>query len=399
LHIAVADTGIGIARAQQRGIFGPFTQADGSTTRKYGGTGLGLAICGQLVELMGGRIWVESEPNAGATFHFTVRCAAEATTDRATTPVPVDGLGEVRVLVVDDNATNRQILVKTLRNWKARARAVDSGPAALAAVREARSDGVPFALVILDAHMPGMDGVAVAERLMTESDVGRPAIVMLTSAGQGIEAATARRLGIARSLTKPVGGAALLQALAETLGLAEVEAPATRTASPRSRRAMLPLHILLAEDNRVNRMVATRLLQREGHTVVAVEDGAEALRALAREPFDVVLMDVQMPNADGIETTAAIRAQERATGSHVPIVALTAHALKGDQERFLAAGMDAYVAKPLKPAELFAIIDRLVEGPHPTGSGVAALAGTHESAAMQMAPDPGCATTERAGRD
>jgi CheY-like chemotaxis protein len=223
---------------------------------------------------------------------------------------------------------------------------------------------------------------------------------MLTSAGQGIEAATARRLGIARSLTKPVGGAALLQALAESLGLAEVEAPATGTASPRTRRAMLPLHILLAEDNRVNRMVATRLLQREGHTVVAVEDGAEALRALAREPFDVVLMDVQMPNADGLETTAAIRAQERATGSHVPIVALTAHALKGDQERFLAAGMDAYVAKPLKPAELFAIIDRLVDGVrHPTGSGVAAPAGTHESAAMQMAPDPGCATTERIGRE
>jgi CheY-like chemotaxis protein len=306
------------------------------------------------------------------------------------------GLGGVRVLVVDDNATNRQILVKALSDWNAQARSVDSGPAALAAIRDARSGGAPFALVILDAHMPGMEGIAVAERLATETGVDRPAIVMLTCAGEGIEATTARRLGIARSLTKPVGGAALLQALLETLGLAEVRAPAGRPVSRRPRRATPPLHILLAEDNRVNRMVATRLLQREGHTVVAVEDGAEALRAFEREPFDVVLMDVQMPNADGLETTAAIRAQEKTTGAHVPIVALTAHALKGDQERFLAAGMDAYVAKPLKPEELFGIIDRLVEGvPSGAGPSVAALAGTRDAAALKVVPDTGCAASER----
>jgi len=360
LQIAVSDTGIGIPLDQQRGIFSVFTQADGSTTRRYGGTGLGLAICAQLVELMGGRIWVESAPGAGATFHFTARLAQDAAGASAVSASAVRDIDGLRVLVVDDNATNRRILLETLRGWHVRGRAVDSGAAALAAARAAHDDGVPFALVILDGHMPGMDGIAVAERLAGDAERGRPPIVMLTSAGQGIDPASARRLGIVRSLTKPVPPADLLAALREAVGLEAPEGSLPSGPPVRRRRpAVRPLRILLAEDNRVNRMVATRLLEREGHGVVAVEDGRLAIEAFEREAFDVILMDVQMPRVDGLEATGEIRRREAQGTEHVPIVALTAHALKGDQERFLGAGMDAYVAKPLKPDELFAIIATL----------------------------------------
>jgi signal transduction histidine kinase/CheY-like chemotaxis protein len=360
LRVAVSDTGIGIPPDQQCGIFSAFTQADGSTTRRYGGTGLGLAICAQLVELMGGRIWVSSEPGTGATFHFTVRLAQDAAGVATTAALPVGGIEGVRVLVVDDNATNRRILLEMLRGWHVRGRAVDSGAAALAAVRAARDDGVPFALMILDGHMPGMDGMAVAERLAGDEARGRTPVVMLTSAGQGIEAATARRLGIVRSLTKPVPPADLLAALREAIGLGTPDGAAPTGPPARRRRPVLPpLRILLAEDNRVNRMVARRLLEREGHAVVAVQDGREAVDAFERERFDVILMDVQMPRVDGLEATGEIRRIETRGAGHVPIVALTAHALKGDEERCLGAGMDAYVAKPLKPEELFAIIGRL----------------------------------------
>jgi signal transduction histidine kinase/CheY-like chemotaxis protein len=361
LHFAVRDTGVGIPAEKQGRIFEAFAQADTSTTRKYGGTGLGLTISAQLVGLMGGRLWVESEPGAGSTFHFTARFGlpgGPAARPATAGPVRLRGLP---VLVVDDNATNRRILQEVLAGWGMRPLAVGGGREALAALEEAAAAGEPFPLALLDSHMPELDGFGLAARVRQDPRLAGCTLVMLTSAGLPEDVARCRELGVGAYLMKPVKQsdllATVLTALSSSLrdagGAEAPPAPAADAAPAR------PLTVLLAEDNLVNQKLAVRLLEKQGHAVVVAGSGAEALAALRRQAFDLVLMDVQMPEMDGLEATARLRRREEGTGRHVPVVAMTAHAMKGDRERCLEAGMDAYVAKPIQAHELFAVMSRL----------------------------------------
>ncbi len=358
LHVAVTDTGIGIPAEKQTLIFDAFSQADGSITRKYGGTGLGLTISSSLVTMMGGRMWVDSTPGKGSTFHFTVH--VNLLPDQAAeTEAPLAGLKDMRVLVVDDNATNRRIFEKMLETWKMRTTLVENGPEALRAVRDAEEHGAPFSLVLLDANMPGMDGFAVARELIGAA-AGRPlTIMMLTSSGEAQDSERCRLLGIASFLVKPVRQAALCQAILECLGrtAATKEAP-VHIEPPKQ----VSLRILLAEDNVVNQRVAIGVLERAGHHVTLAENGRIALEHFDRSAFDLVLMDMQMPEMGGAETIVNIRNRERDRGGHIPIVSLTAHALKGDRERCLEAGADGYVSKPIVPAVLFEEIEAAVAG-------------------------------------
>lgn len=360
LHFQVRDTGIGVPPEKQAAIFDPFTQADSSTTRRYGGTGLGLTICTRLVQLMGGRIWLDSEVGRGSTFHFTARFKEGIGPAATLAPPEADQLRGLRVLIVDDNATNRLILEETLATWSMQPVATEGGPAALEVLDAALHAGSPFDLVLLDAQMPGMDGFAVAEQIRARPGSVGVAILMLTSGGQPGDADRCKELGFAAYLTKPVKQADLWRAIVRGLDAGPAEpphhAPASRTAPDR------PLRILLAEDNPMNQKLAIRLLEKQGHSVVVAGTGLEAIDTLFRTgtpPFDVVLMDVQMPEMDGLEASTLIRERERGTNRHVPIVAMTAHALKGDQERCLAAGMDGYVSKPIKPDALFATLAEL----------------------------------------
>jgi len=362
LHFTVSDTGIGIPREKQTAIFSAFVQADGSMTRRYGGTGLGLAIASQLVDLMGGRIWVESEVDRGSTFHFTT-CLALGEEGKADGPDLAPAMvRDVRVLVVDDSSTSREILAELLGAWGMRPLATPDGPTALAALRRAQADGAPFALAV---QMPGMDGPALVERIRQEPPFARTGVILLAS---GRRPEGGRTLGDVGYLMKPIVKSHLLETIQALLGGRAVE---KRRARPVHRKTGPALHVLLAEDNTVNRRVVCRLLEKRGHTVVAVEDGRQAVAALEAERFEVVLMDVQMPEMDGFQATRAVRAGERLTGTHVPIIALTAHAMTGDRERCLAAGMDAYVAKPVEAVKLFATIEQLA--PDPSNDSVDAL--------------------------
>ncbi|HXG18176.1 MAG TPA: PAS domain S-box protein [Methylomirabilota bacterium] len=357
LHVQVSDTGVGIPPDKQRLIFAAFAQADASTTRQYGGTGLGLTIARRLVELMGGRLEVESTVGVGSTFHFTARVGrGRPTAGRA--PLEPDRLHGVRVLVVDDNATNRRILHEQLRAWGLQPTLAGSGPDALGLLQEAAAQGQPFPLILTDVHMPEMDGFTFVERLRQQSHGSSVTLLMLTSAEQNADLARCRRLGVAGCLLKPLKPAELQRALLQALGhtRATQPQPAPLPPAPLPQR---PLRILLAEDNTVNQKLAVRLLQKWGHTVSVADNGHEALRRVEDEAFDVVLMDVQMPQLDGLAATAAIRAREQRTGTYLPIIAMTAHAMKGDRERCLAAGMDDYVSKPLKTGELQAALARV----------------------------------------
>jgi two-component system, sensor histidine kinase and response regulator len=358
LHFYVRDTGIGIPKEKQKLIFESFTQVDGSMTRKYGGTGLGLTISARLTEMMGGRIWVESEPGSGSTFHFTVgfRLPTEAH-EKAESTLQVEWEG-MPVLAVDDNLTNRRILQEMLANLGMKPVLAESADVALVALREAHKEKRQLGLVLIDAHMPGMDGFSLAERIISLPEFRSVPIIMLTSAGQAGDARRCRELGIAAYLSKPISQAELLEAIAGALSSSQKKPSERALVTKHSlRENRLSLRILLAEDNIVNQTLASRLLEKRGHDVTVAGNGKQALAVFEKQAFDAILMDVQMPEMDGFETTAAIRESEKSTGRHIPIIAMTAHAMKGDQERCLASGMDGYLSKPIRGKDLFDIIE------------------------------------------
>ena len=359
LHFSVRDTGIGIPPEQQRHIFDPFTQVDHSTTRKYGGTGLGLTISAQLASMMGGRIWVESEPGQGSMFHVTARFGLTGGGAPPPPPAQPAHLHGLPVLIVDDNATNRRILHEVLTNWRMRPRAVEGGAAALAVLSEAAAAGEPYPLILLDGHMPEMDGFTLAGRIQADPALSGATVLMLTSAGQPEDVERCRQLGVRAYLTKPVRQSELLETILSTLGGSPLHARLSSAADAPPAPGRRPLRILVAEDNAVNQKLAQHLLNKHGHTVVLANTGREAVEALEKQIFDLVLMDVQMPEMDGFEATAEIRRREAGTGRRLPIIAMTAHAMKGDRERCLAAGMDGYVSKPIQTRDLYAAIAAL----------------------------------------
>jgi PAS domain S-box-containing protein len=366
LHFTVRDTGIGIPPDKKRRIFEAFTQVDSSTTRQYGGTGLGLTISRKLVEMMKGRIWVESEVSRGSTFHFTAQVGVQqCPTARPAETLPVD-LEALRVLVVDDNATNRLILTEMLTNWHVKPTAVGSAREALDEMKRAAASGAPFTLVLLDAMMPEIDGFDLAEQIKQHPELARAALLMLSSSDQLKDIARCKEAGITTFLTKPVKQSELCDAIVTALRMSAATNSYPEPAPPHLERGAAParcLDVLLAEDNATNQMLARILLEKDGHTVVVAGDGKEALAALERQAFDLVLMDVQMPEMDGFKTTAHIREREKQTGRHVPIIAMTAHAMKGDRERCLEAGMDGYVSKPIRARELAEAIASVVSLP------------------------------------
>jgi two-component system sensor histidine kinase/response regulator len=369
LRFDIADTGIGIAPDKREFIFDAFTQADSSTTRRYGGTGLGLAISQKLVELMGGRIWLTSELGKGSSFHFTARFGRVLESVGQTPAPEPESLRGQRVLVVDDNATNRFILEEVLNSWGMKPTTVEGGHSALALLERSTADGKPFPLIILDSQMPEMDGFTLTSRIRETIESQDNKIIMLTSSGQGSDVARARELGIAAYLTKPVKQSDLFNAIQSVASLPTMgaEVALTSSATEPLRRGPARLRILLAEDNAVNQALALRLLGMEGHDVTVANNGREAIRVLEQNRFDLILMDVQMPEMGGFEATKIIREREQAAGGHIPIIAMTAHALKGDRERCLEAGMDSYVSKPIHPDGLFQAIDAVL-GVTPTDS-------------------------------
>ncbi len=357
LHFSVRDTGIGIPLDKQVSIFQAFTQADGSTTRRYGGTGLGLSISAQLVAMMKGRIWIESSPGKGSCFHFVIPCRLASPNQvrhsaSLLTPSTLHKLRDLPVLIVDDNATNRRNLIELTRLWHMSAAAVEGGAEALIALRNAREQKKPFRLVLLDAMMPEMDGFALAEHIKNDPALSHPTVIMLSSATQTGDAIKCRDLGLAGYLAKPVQQTELLKAIIVALKLSSPDANSAIAAVSPPSASRTSLRILLAEDNRVNQKVAVGLLTRSGHRVEIANNGKEALDRWERERFDLILMDVQMPEMNGFETTGLIREKEKGTDRHMTIVAMTAHAMKGDRERCLAAGMDGYLSKPIQVHEL-----------------------------------------------
>jgi signal transduction histidine kinase/CheY-like chemotaxis protein len=360
LHFSVADTGIGIPRHQQTRIFDPFAQADATTTRRFGGSGLGLSISKALVELMGGRIWVQSEVGKGSTFHCDLVVSVaepEAETARVEGKVYPD-LSDVAVLVVDDNPTNRLILRRTLQAWGVSVGEAAGGEEALALLREPQAR---WQVVILDYQMPGMDGVAVARAIQKDPRLQEIKLVMLSS-WEGLPAATRKELGITVVLTKPVKQSKLLDVLMGLLRSAQaIEAPA-EPSIPAAGRSTLQRHILLVEDNVDNQNLARRILEKAGYWVVIAGNGAAAVNAVRRTRYDLILMDVQMPEMDGFEATRAIRSweQEHNVG-RAPIIAMTAHAIAGYREQCLQQGMDDYLTKPLRKDLLLQTVRRYLD--------------------------------------
>ncbi len=361
LHFTVSDTGIGIPEEKQKLIFEAFSQADNSTTRKYGGTGLGLTICCRLIEIMGGRIWVESTLGRGSRFHFTVRFGL-GEGKPAIVSAPPEKLKGLTVLVVDDNRTNRRILEDLLSRWDMRPLSVESGGLALEQLRAASEAGEPFELLLTDVHMPEMDGFRLIELIREKPQLAPATIMMLTSGGQKGDAVRCRELGVAAYLTKPIRQSELRDAILHALGTGQQDRrviPLTKHSLREAAPSPAPLRVLLAEDNPVNQRLVIRLLEKWGHNVAVANNGREALAALQKEAFDLVLMDLQMPHMDGFEVTALVREKEKQSGTHQLIIAMTAHAMKGDRERCLEAGMDGYLSKPVDTKELSEVLNSL----------------------------------------
>ncbi len=358
LQFSVEDGGIGIPQDKLRTIFDAFSQADSSTTRKYGGTGLGLAITSRLVALMGGRIWVDSTPGIGSTFHFTARCAITDPAPEA--PLGAFNLKGVPVLVVDDNPVNCRYLSDLLLRWQAVPSVAQDGSSALAAVFKASHEGRPFPLILLDAMMPGMDGFEVAASLHKDPISSNHTVMMISSAGLRGDAERCRKLGIKAYLTKPISPNELLAAIENLLGktglafaplLTRHQLGVPPGTQPGTRSA--GMDILLAEDNLINQKLAITLLEKWGHKITVANNGLEAIAAMRDKPFDLVLMDMQMPEMDGLEATREIRQMEIQHGTaRTPIIAMTANAMQEDRDRCLEAGMDEHLAKPISSLKL-----------------------------------------------
>jgi CheY-like chemotaxis protein len=349
LHFTVTDTGVGIPPEMREAIFNPFTQADTSTTRHYGGTGLGLTICARLVSMMGGKVWFESEVGRGSQFHFTVQMKALEGGAEPRVTIPAGQLRDVRALIVGDKATNRTILQGLLGRWELRTCEVDSGAQALAELLSAQAAPDPYQLMLIDMHTPNMDSFGLVEKIRATPELSTIAIMMLTSAGYRNDEERCRQLGIAAHLLKPIRKWELLAAILKVLDRASPGPQPSTTARPNPASAIASLRVLLAEDNLVNQTVAIRTLEKMGHSVVVANNGLEALSLLAEETFDLALMDIQMPEMDGLTATRKIREGETMMpgASRMPIIAITAHAMKGDRERCIEAGMDGYVSKPI----------------------------------------------------
>jgi PAS domain S-box-containing protein len=350
VRFTVADTGIGIPAEKQDSIFAPFTQADTSTTRKYGGTGLGLTIASSLAAMMGGRMWLQSTVGEGTRISFTARFS---TLKQGIEAEETSGWGQqlrdVKVLVVDDNQTNRRILQGTLQLWGAQIGLTDGAEKALHELTLASESGRPYQVVVTDMHMPGMDGFDLVKNMRSRAAIANTLVVMLTSGGRRGDMERCRELGISAYAHKPIRRRELFSAIITALG----QLPgADITVVDRAKPAAKPLRILLAEDSRINQTIATRVLEKLGHTVKIANNGKEAISMLPLNAFDLVLMDIQMPEMDGLTATAHIRDRETGTRNHLPIIAMTAHAMKGDRERCLAAGMDGYVTKPIDVLDL-----------------------------------------------
>ena len=361
LHFTVSDTGVGIAAGKLNAIFESFSQADTSTTREYGGTGLGLTISKRLIEMMGGRIWVESELGHGSHFHFTVRLKTALQPEVVAGVAPTHTvLSGVKVLIVDDNRTNRRILEGLVKRWEMNPTTAADGEKALAALLAARETDEPYELILTDMHMPKMDGFGLVEEIKQRPGLSTSTIMMLTSGGQRGDAARCGELGISAYLLKPVRQAELREAIMRVLGTKEQAKPApmiTRYSMQQDGEPQKGMSILLAEDNPVNQKLAIRLLEKRGHHVTLASNGEQALYAMERERFDLVLMDVQMPEMDGLEATMLLREKEKLSGHHQAVVAMTALAMKGDRERCMTAGMDGYLSKPISPQELDDLLD------------------------------------------
>ena len=367
LHFAVSDSGIGISEDKLDTIFENFRQVDGSITRKYGGTGLGLSISKQLLEMMGGKVWVESELGKGSTFHFTARLGVQPEKKRPVRESEQIDLHGSRVLVVDDNATNRIVLLEMIASWGVSYGEASDGKRALAEMEKAAKDGGPYHLVILDGQMPEMDGFEVSKRIKENPTFADTRIILLTSMGRRGDAARCKDLGISAYLLKPIKQSELMAACMNVLGHSLLDATlgkgrlVTRHTVREEQRCRQSLKILVAEDNPVNQKLAVRALEKHGHSTVVVGNGQEAVERLEKDVFDVVLMDVQMPVMDGLKATAIIREREKSTGAHIPIVAITARAMKGDREGCLEAGFDRYISKPFKVAELLEALHPVME--------------------------------------
>jgi two-component system sensor histidine kinase/response regulator len=368
LHFAVRDTGIGIPKDRLQQIFDSFTQVDSSMARRFGGTGLGLTITSELIRMMEGKIWVQSSLGEGSTFHFTIQLRLANPPDSAPLAIDAEELSGKRALVVDDNATNRRILDEILRHWGIEPTLTDCAGDAMEILQELSLAGETIDLVLLDAMMPRVDGFELAERIKSRPELKCGPVMMLSSADRPNSAARCRQLGIETYLVKPVSASSLLEAIIASLsGNRSKQYVADKTIADggpiRSAEPLRKLTVLVVDDHEPNRKLAMRILQRRGHDCDSATDGDEAVAAVSQRSYDVVLMDVQMPKSDGFVATKQIRRNERENGSHVPIVALTAHALTGDREKCLAAGMDSYLAKPIHASELIAMVERITSGP------------------------------------